>query len=623
MICPHTQQSCAAVYARYSSDLQNTSSIDGQIRKARDWTTRNGFTIQENHRFIDEAISGTKNNRPGLDQMLAAAERGEFNILIVESLSRLARSHVYASTVMMHLVYVLKIRIIGIDDGCDTSHPGWELLAGIKNILNEQYIRDLGKMVRRGHIENLMQGFSSGDFCFGYKSEPAHETRLRGRNRAIKKRYAVDEEKAIWVKRIFDWYVNENKSLQWIAKELTRLNVPKDHRATTTLWHRAIVKRILSNRKYLGIWTWGQTRSERNPITGKIRCFPNSPEEIVQYTRHFPELRLIDDYLFAQAQELLKNRENSRHWQNGTFKRYIHNQNKYLLTGLIKCGICGEIYQVGGKNSQYICCPNRRRGGNCENRTQLSQLTAKKVILQEISQKIMSNKRWINAIHAAIKDAIQMGTEGMSRKIKSKEHVIYELHQKIDRLLDQIENAVPIPELRHRLEKRTDELRQAELELRELQIRFGKAIPVPNQDWVLDKLNNLSDILIGSIGSANLILRRLLDVPISVVPIKIPGKKRCFLRGTIRLHAGKIAMALIEFDTEDQSDDFIEEFAINFRDTTYRDNRRRKVSDLHRNEGWSIKKISEIVGISASYTSKLLKEDYLINGEPIPDFRTK
>jgi DNA invertase Pin-like site-specific DNA recombinase len=623
MICQHTQQGCAAVYARYSSDLQDASSIDGQIRKASDWAARNKVTIQEKHRFTDEAISGTKNCRPGLDKMLAAAERGEFNILIVESLSRLARSHVYASTVMMHLVYVLKIRIIGIDDGCDTSHPGWELLAGIKNILNEQYIRDLGKMVRRGHIENLMQGFSAGDLCFGYKSEPALENRIRGKNRTSKKRYAIDEGNAVWVKRIFDWYVNENKSLQWIAKELTRLNIPKDHRATTTSWHHAIVKRILSNRKYLGIWVWGQKRSERNPITGKIYYFPAPPEEIVQYTRIFPELRLIDDYQFAQAQELLKSRQNVQRWKNGSFRRPVYSQNKYLLTGLIKCGICGEIYQVGGKNSQYVFCPNHRHGGKCENRTQLPRVMAEKLILQKISQKILSNKRWVNAIHSAVKDAIQMGVEGISGKIKSKEHTIHELRQKIEHLLDQIENAVPIPELRHRLEKRTDELRLAELELRELRIRSGKVIPIPNRNWVLDKLNNLSNIMIGSVESTNLILKRLLNVPISVVPIKVMGQKRCFLRGTVRLQAGTIATALTEIDTENKSDDFAEEFIIDFRDTTHRDNRRRKVSDLHQNEGWSIKKISESVGISASYASKLLKEDYRIKGEQIPDFRCK
>jgi DNA invertase Pin-like site-specific DNA recombinase len=126
MICQNTQSRGAAIYARYSSDLQDISSIDGQMRKAQEWAVRNGFTIHDQHRFVGKAISGTKNCRPGLDQMLAVAERGEFDILRVESLSHLARSHVYVSTVMMHLVYVLKIRIIGIDDGCDTSHSGWQ-----------------------------------------------------------------------------------------------------------------------------------------------------------------------------------------------------------------------------------------------------------------------------------------------------------------------------------------------------------------------------------------------------------------------------------------------------------------------------------------------------------------
>jgi DNA invertase Pin-like site-specific DNA recombinase len=446
MVYSNTQQGNAAVYARYSSDLQDASSINGQIRKAKDWASKNGFTIQEQHRFIDEAISGTKNSRLGLEQMLVVAERGEFNILIVESLSRLARSHVYTSTVMMHLVYVLKIRIVGIDDGCDTNNSGWELLAGIKNILNEQYIRDLGKMVRRGHIENLMQGFSAGDLCFGYKSEPVQENRIRGRNQTPKKRYVIDDEKAVWVRRIFNWYVNENRSLHWIAKELTRLDVPKDHRATTSLWRHTIVHRILSNRKYLGIWAWGQKRSERNPITGCIRCFQCSPEEVAQYTRQFPELRLIDDSQFAKAQDLLKNRQNLQWRQNGKVRKNNRGQTKYLLTSLIKCGDCGETFQVDGKKSQYIYCHHRRHGGTCECRTLLPRLLAEKRILQELSQKIPTNKQWIDAIHAAIKDSIQKGGKGIPAKIKSKERIINDLCQKVEHLINKVEDNAPIPE---------------------------------------------------------------------------------------------------------------------------------------------------------------------------------
>jgi transposase len=74
-------------------------------------------------------------------------------------------------------------------------------------------------------------------------------------------------------------------------------------------------------------------------------------------------------------------------------------------------------------------------------------------------------------------------------------------------------------------------------------------------------------------------------------------------------------------DLENIPNDLIEEWNIDFKDTTFRDNRRQQAADLHRNEGWSIKKISEKVGISLRYASELLKEDYQLRGEKIPDFR--
>jgi hypothetical protein len=251
----------------------------------------------------------------------------------------------------------------------------------------------------------------------------------------------------------------------------------------------------------------------------------------------------------------------------------------------------------------------------------LPRFLTEKLVLQIISQKILTNKLWIDAVHATIKNTIQRDGKGIDNRIKSKERIINELRQKVDHLIDQIEDNIPIPELRQRLEKRTEELREAKFDLQELQNRVGKTIPIPNRDWVLEKLGKLDNILAGSSDSGNQALRSLLDSPISVVPVAIPGKKRCFLRGTIRFRAGKIVTTLTGIDSKNLPDDIIEECVIDFRDTTFRDERRQKVADLHRNEGWSIKKISEKVGISKIYASKLLKEDYRLRGEEIPDFR--
>jgi len=528
----------AAVYARYSSDLQDSSSIDGQVRKARDWTEKNGFYLPENNCFVDEAVSGTKGDRPGLDQMLAAAEQGKFAVLIVESLSRLARSHVYASTVMIQLVYVLKIRIIGIDDGCDTNTTNWELLAGIKNILNEQYIRDLGKMVYRGQVENLMHGYSVGDLCFGYDSIPVgpSETPV-GRNRKAKMKYVVDEKQAVWVRRIFDWFVREQKTISWIAKEMTRLGIPKDRRSTTAAWHHALIRRLLTNRKYVGIWSWGEKRAERNPLNGKVHYVKRSREDVLKHTRSFPTLRLIDDKLFTEAQNLLKS--------GGTHGNDSCNVKKpstrHLLSNMVQCGICGGPYRTGGGNGRYMYCRNSRFFGTCGNRTLLRYAHAEKQVVHEIESKIINNEQWIDALCSAAQNFTAMVSQLFSDETAEKTKRIGTLKRKIECLLDQVENGCRVPEIDNRLRQRRNELTAAENELRAICQQERTALSIPCRRQVVEKLTDLAEHLVSAPPTEkNVTLNRLLDEPISVIPRSVDGRVRKYLQGILRIHSGRL-----------------------------------------------------------------------------------
>ena len=549
MICQSFPLENAAAYARYSSDLQDSSSIDGQIRKAHDWAEKNGFRLIENNYFVDEAISGTKEGRPGLDQMLAAAEQGKFAVLIVESLSRLARSHVYASTVMMQLVYVLKIRIVGLDDGCDTNTTNWELLAGIKNILNEQYIRDLGKMVYRGQVENLMNGYSIGDWCFGYDSIPAATGEiLAGRNRKTKMKYVIDEKQALWVRRVFDWFVNDQKPISWIAKEMTRLGAPKDRRATTTAWHHASVQRLLTNAKYVGIWTWGEKYAERNPINGKTRYIKRSREEVSKHTRLFPNLRLIDDELFSRAQELLRSNKLRSDHSNDVKKQPV----KHLLSNLVRCGICGGAYRTGGGNGQYMYCRNNRLFGTCGNRTLLRYAYAEKLIVREIESKIVNNKQWIDALCGTAQHFVTAFYRLLADQVTEKTNRIEILRQKIERLLDQIENGCVGPEIGKRLSQRRNELTQAENELRTICRKERAFISAPCRRQIGEKLTDLARQLVSATpAEGSEILQRLLGGPMTVIPRGVNGKSRKYLQGIVQIHSGRLLALMTGMDPMD------------------------------------------------------------------------
>ena len=79
----------AAIYARYSSDLQRDASIEDQVRlcKARidteKWVSAGVYT--------DHAMSGSIRMRPGYQKLLEDARAGSFEIVVSEALDRLSR----------------------------------------------------------------------------------------------------------------------------------------------------------------------------------------------------------------------------------------------------------------------------------------------------------------------------------------------------------------------------------------------------------------------------------------------------------------------------------------------------------------------------------------------------
>jgi Resolvase, N terminal domain len=96
----------AASYSRFSSDLQDAASIGQQQHKCREKADANGHVIPTDLEFADEAVSGTKRDRKGLNALFQAAREGRFKILYFESLSRLARESVLTMPMLKELVYV-------------------------------------------------------------------------------------------------------------------------------------------------------------------------------------------------------------------------------------------------------------------------------------------------------------------------------------------------------------------------------------------------------------------------------------------------------------------------------------------------------------------------------------
>lgn len=79
-----------AIYARYSTDMQNPKSIDDQFRISERYATQQGWVVAR--RFSDSAVSGTlsygRSEFMQLTELLLTKDRG-FDLVLVESLDRL------------------------------------------------------------------------------------------------------------------------------------------------------------------------------------------------------------------------------------------------------------------------------------------------------------------------------------------------------------------------------------------------------------------------------------------------------------------------------------------------------------------------------------------------------
>jgi DNA invertase Pin-like site-specific DNA recombinase len=109
----------AALYARVSTNGHGQDP-EVQLRELREYCQRRSWAIASE--YIDVGISGTREKRPELDQLLTDAHRRRFDAVIVWKFDRFARS-------VSHLLRALEtfkvqgIEFVSLSEQVDTSTP--------------------------------------------------------------------------------------------------------------------------------------------------------------------------------------------------------------------------------------------------------------------------------------------------------------------------------------------------------------------------------------------------------------------------------------------------------------------------------------------------------------------
>ena len=396
-----------ALYARYSSDQQRAASIEDQFRVCRERAEREGWKVVGCYK--DSAISGDSVIlRPGVQALLEDARRGAFEIVVAEALDRVSRDQADVATLYKHLRFA-GVMIFTLSAGEGEIN---ELHVGLKGTMNALFLKDLAAKTRRGLRGRVEAGKSGGGICYGYDVVKLHDDageRIRGERE-------IDEAEAEIVRRIFREFA-QGTSPRAIARRLNEDGIPGPK---GKLWTDSVLRGhakrgtgLLNNELYIGRLVWNRQRFLKNPDTGKRVARLNPPEEWI--VAEVPELRILDDELWQAAKarqgEISEKYATAIAATRAAQANYLNSTHRprYLLSGLLECGVCGGSYAKRGQDR--YACSNYIMSGSCSNSRTVRRVEIEERVMAGLREKLMAPEAAAEAMQAYAEETNRLNRE--------------------------------------------------------------------------------------------------------------------------------------------------------------------------------------------------------------------
>jgi DNA invertase Pin-like site-specific DNA recombinase len=163
----------AALYMRVSTVDQHPET---QLHDLRGLAAQRGFDIVNEY---TDKISGAKAKRPGLDQLLANARRGKFDVVMVWAFDRMARSVRHFLEVLDELTH-LHIEFISFRENIDTGGPLGRAMIVIVSAIAELERNLIIERVRAGMRRARLEGRHIGRQPLDLDRTAIVEDRRRG-----------------------------------------------------------------------------------------------------------------------------------------------------------------------------------------------------------------------------------------------------------------------------------------------------------------------------------------------------------------------------------------------------------------------------------------------------------
>ena len=359
-----------AAYCRVSTEKEDQlNSLEAQKQFFTEYTKRTGDVLVR--LYADEGISGTKTkNRKEFMRMMADADKGLFDMVVVKDISRFARNTVDL------LQNVRKLKSLGIETqfltANMTSMGNSEFVLTIFGALAQEESANTSKRVKFGKKMNAEKG-RVPNIVYGYDKTIGDYFNLE-----------INKEEAAVIKQIFKMYTEEGYGALKIANHLNEQGVRTKRGCT---WSQNAICRILDNELYTG-----KVINGKQEVTDFLTGKRTEKDETEWMVVERPDLRIIEPEIYEKAKEVRAAKSKSFHL---TSER---ESNKYLFSTLIKCKECGWSFRRivrKYKNTyiRWVCSGHNGRGADsCPNAQKVDEDELIQV-LNDYFAEILKNKK--------------------------------------------------------------------------------------------------------------------------------------------------------------------------------------------------------------------------------------
>ena len=478
----------AALYARVSSDRQDVDlSVSAQLRALKDYARANDHSVARE--YVDEAESGRVADRPQFREMIEEGGKAKspFDVILVWKFSRFTRKREHA-VAFKSMLRRKGIRVVSITEQAEDNATG-RLLEGIIESVDEFYSESLAQDVVRGMREAASRGFFlASNAPFGYKRVKVND--------GVKERptLEVDPATAPVVREIFEKSLR-GSGLKEICKELNDRGITNRGKR----WYKGTLHYVLRNEAYTGTAVWGKTSKGQEA------------QDPVRVEGAWPAL--VSRELFDEVQQAMRDRAPK-------VRRPARVGSRFLLSGLLKCGVCGRPYSAqGAKSGQfayYICGTLFREGaGTCSARY-LNAPKLETFVVEKIRERILNEETIVALVTLVtlVAEEIDAMAGELAGRLEVVEAELGDVRKRLEKLYEAIETSEltlevlspRIMSLRHREEQLEAAREDAETRLEQ------RRVALPDTEEIVRYVADFRDFLKdGTIPERKALIRNFVE----------------------------------------------------------------------------------------------------------------